>query len=173
MPFNNFESRHFTTDEVQTLNEILLHLEDSLKEKLANLSPLERQQMGSINEKNKLVVNKVKDFHDSQPQLSSPDVDWDEFNNDFKSREFLQALMSRLEALIIGINNAKILHDRDNYVAALTDYDYTKYKNSTANPGFEAKETELSQFFTNRNAWKNKSEELDEIDTGEETQQDG
>lgn len=150
MPFNNFESRHFTTDEVQAVNETLLHLEETLKEKLANLSPAERQQLGSINEKNKLVVNKVKDFYDSQPHLSSPDVDWDEFNNDFKSREFLQAVMNRLEALSIGLNNAKILHDWDNYQASLTDYDYTKYKNSTATPGYEAKERELSQFFQGR-----------------------
>lgn len=159
MPFNNFESRHFTADEIQAVNEMLTQLEDALKEKLANLSPVERQQMGSIHEKNKLVVNKVKDYHHSQPHLSSPDVDWEEFDRDFKSREFLQTVMQRIQALNTGLNNAKILHDWDNYRAALTDYDYTKYKNSTASPGYENKERDIAQFFIGKSANHESTEE--------------
>jgi len=37
-----------------------------------NLTPEERQRYGSINEQNKLLVNKVADYHTSQPTLSSP-----------------------------------------------------------------------------------------------------
>ena len=150
MPFTNFESRHFTGDEIVAVNDALMALETALSTKQANLTAEERKQYGSINEQNKLVVNKVKDYHDTQPGLSSPDIDWDEFNADYDSRTFLQTIIQRLEAMATGMQNAKILHDWDNYRAALTDYEYTRYKYGTASPGYETKVNELKQFFANR-----------------------
>lgn len=148
MPFTNFENRHFTPEEVIAVNDALTALEVALTPKLANLSAEERKQYGSINEQNKLIVNKVKDYYDTQPGLSSPDVDWDEFNSDYDSRTVVRSVLQRMEALHTGINNARILHDWDNYHAALTDYDYAKYKHGTAAPGYETKVNELAQFFT-------------------------
>ena len=46
-----------------------------------------------------------------------------------------------------SLNNNKIMHDYDCYQAALTDYDYSKYKVGTKVAGFETKVDELSQFF--------------------------
>ena len=45
------------------------------------------------------------------------------------------------------MENAKILHDWDNYQAALVDYNYTQYKNNSGATGYATKETELKQFF--------------------------
>jgi flavodoxin len=53
-----------------------------------------------------------------------------------------------LENLLTGINNAKTLHDYDNYQAALDDYAYTNYKTGTSAPGYEAKQKDLKQFFS-------------------------
>ncbi|GAB5400945.1 MAG: hypothetical protein Aureis2KO_25300 [Aureisphaera sp.] len=150
MPFNNFENRHFMPEEENKINEILTEMEEALANKLANLSPEERQQFGSINEQNKLIVNKVKEYSDTEPELSSPDVDWEEFRRDFRSRTFLETLMRRLANLQMGLNNAKILHDWDNYRASLVEYDYVKYKNATATPGYENKLNDLGQFFASR-----------------------
>lgn len=94
-----------------------------------------------------MIINKVKDFHDAQPAFSSPDVDWVEFNNDFDTREFLQSTVLRLQSMIDGLGNAKILHDYDNYQASLTDYDFAKYKASTNAVGFQTKVAEIAQFF--------------------------
>lgn len=147
MPFNNFNSRHFSDAEKTEIIAALSTLETALTAKLANLSPEERKQYGSINEQNKLIVNKVKDYRDAQPALSSPDVDWEEFGKDFDSRAFIQNTCQRLQALWDGLNNAKILHDWDNYQAALADYRYTQYKNTTQATGYESKENEIKQFF--------------------------
>lgn len=151
MAFTNFDSRHFSAAEKTTINTAVTALETALTPKMANLSPEERQQYGSVNEHNKLIINKVKDFRDSQPALSSPDVDWTEFVNDFDTRSFLQTNMQRLQSLIDGLNNAKILHDWDNYQAALTDYDFAKYKSATQAVGYETKVTEIAQFFAGGN----------------------
>jgi len=150
MSFNNLDNRHFSATEKTAINTVLANLELALADKLANLSAAERQQYGSVNEQNKLIINKVKNFHDAQPTLSSPDIDWAEFNNDFDTREYLQTAIQRLQSLIDGLGNAKILHDYDNYQAALTDYDFAKYKASTNAVGFQTKVAELGQFFSGR-----------------------
>ena len=148
MPFTNFDSRHFSDTEKSAVTNALASLELAFSTKLANLTASERQQYGSVNEQNKLIINKVKSFHETQPALSSPDVDWAEFNSDFDTREFLQNNMQRLQSLLDGLGNAKILHDYDNYQASLTDYDYAKYKASTSAVGFQTKVSEIAQFFT-------------------------
>ena len=150
MSFTNFDSRHFSAAEKTAVNTVLVSIELAFSEKLANLSPSERQQYGSVNEQNKLIINKVKTFNDTQPALSSPDVDWAEFNSDFDTREFLQTAVIRLQSLIDGLGNAKILHDYDNYQASLTDYDFAKYKASTSAVGFQTKVAEMAQFFSGR-----------------------
>lgn len=90
MPFTNFDSRHFSATEKTSVNTAVASLETALATKLANLTADERLQYGSVNEQNKLIINKVKDFRDSQPTLSSTDVDWVEFMNDYDTRTFLQ-----------------------------------------------------------------------------------
>ena len=116
-PSHDICSRHFATTEKTAVNNAVTAIETALATKLANLTAEERQQYGSVNEQNKLIINKVKDFRDSQPALSSPDVDWTEFMSDYDTRAFIQATMQRLQSLIDGLNNAKILHDWDNYQA--------------------------------------------------------
>jgi len=147
MSFTNFDNRHFDDTEKLAVNTALASLELAVSEKVANLSATERQQYGSVNEQNKLIINKVKGFNDSQSTLSSPDIVWSEFNDDFDTREFLQTAIQRLQSLMDGLGNAKILHDYDNYQAALTDYEYSKYKASTDATGFQTKVAEIAQFF--------------------------
>lgn len=148
MPFINFDSRHFTAAEKTAVTTALTALEVALNPKLANMTGEERQQYGSVNEQNKLIINKVKDYRDNQPGLCTPDLDWNEFLNDFDTRAFLQANILRLESLLDGLGSAKILHDWDNYKAALSDYDFAKYKASTQVVGFKKKAEEIAQFFS-------------------------
>lgn len=150
MPFNNFETRHFSPEEQKNIKMIIDNLQKALAPKLANLSPEERKQYGSVNEQNKLIINKVKQYRDTQSELCSPDVDWKEFDKDFESREFIQSIIQQLENVMNGIGNARILHDWDNYQAALTDYNYTKYKVGTTATGYETKSNDLGQFFSGR-----------------------
>lgn len=147
MPFENLNNNHYSAEEKASVFEIITTLEETLSAKFKNLSTEERKKYGSINEQNKLIVNKALDYRNSQPSLSSNDVDWDEFQNDYNSRAFINATISRLQNLIDGLNNNKILHDYDNYQAALTDYGYSQYKASTKAAGFETKVNEMAQFF--------------------------
>lgn len=148
MPFDNLSNKHFSAAEKTAITNALAALEAAFAGKLATLSPEERSKYGSINEQNKLIATKVKDYRASQPALSTPDVDWTEYLADFDSRETLQAAILRLESLLVGIKSAKIAHDYDNFQAALIDYDYSKYKLNSGVLGYETKVNEIAQFFT-------------------------
>lgn len=74
------------------INGFITSLEAELAGKLVALTEDERVKYGSINEQNKLLVNKTRDYRANNPAMSSPDVDWDEFESDFQARAFLSTL---------------------------------------------------------------------------------
>lgn len=148
MPFENLNSNHFTAAEKTATLAAIETIESTLSPKYKNLSPEERKKYGSINEQNKLIVNKVLDYYNNAPALSSPDVDWVEFQADYDSRDFIQKSILRLQNILDSLDNNKILHDFDNYQASLTDYGYSQYKAGTKVAGFENKVSQIGQFFS-------------------------
>ncbi|MCG8409713.1 MAG: hypothetical protein MI739_00320 [Bacteroidales bacterium] len=139
---------HITEEEKTLIDTAIDSLETNLSDKVVNLTGSERKRYGSISEQNKLFVNKVFYYSKDQSSLRSPDVDWDEFNKDYISRNLLEGYISRIKNLLDGLENTKTLHDHDCYQAALDDYSYTNYKIGTSTPGYEEKQNELKQFFT-------------------------
>ena len=148
MALTNLNNTHLPQATVNDVNEFLTVIENALAIINTTLTAEDRQRYGSINEQNKLFVNKVFDFNNSQPALSTAQVDWTEFNNDYNSRLNLEKMIARLENLTTKLKNAKTLHDFDNFQAALVDYAYTNFMAGTGAAGFETKQTELKQFFT-------------------------
>lgn len=147
MAITNLNNSHLTAAQVTAAKTALTTLETALAVVNVNLSAEDRQRYGSINEQNKLLVNKAMDYNNSQPQLRTPHIDWAEYTNDFNSRNNLEGLIARLESLTTRLQNAKILHDYDNYQGALADYAYTSFMAGTGTVGYEDKMNELKQFF--------------------------
>ena len=147
MPINNLNNNHLTNAQVTEILGAITALEFALSMLTVTLTPEERKTYGSVNEQNKLLVNKVWDFRQSSPNLSLPDLDWSEFENDYQSRQLMESIQNRLGALQERIKNTKILHDYDNFQSALEDYAYTSYKAGSQAPGYETKMLELKQFF--------------------------
>ena len=58
MPFDNLNNNHYTAAEKTAATTALNALETALTAKFKNLSADERKKYGSINEQNKLIVNK-------------------------------------------------------------------------------------------------------------------
>lgn len=147
MSLNNFNTTHLTKEQENAINEALTNLENVLKNVIASLTPEDRNRLGRVNEQNKLLINKIYDYALSQPELRSPDVDWEEFFKDYAMRVFCERILNRLENLSTGVRNRKILGDYDNHQDSLTDYAYTGYKAGTNAPGYEEKHRECKQFF--------------------------
>lgn len=147
MSITNLNNTHLSATEVADANTALTTLETALAVVNVNLSAEDRQRYGSVNEQNKLLVNKARDYHNNQSSLQTPHVDWAEFEKDFNSPANMENMIARLESLITRLKNAKILHDFDNYQAALADYAYASFMAGTQTPGYETKMNEMKQFF--------------------------
>lgn len=143
---NIIESKFTESDKTEILKKIA-DLEALIEGKIAVLDAAERARYGSINEQNKLVVNKAREFHQNQPALSSPDISWEGFESDYQARMFLENCINRLKAILRDLESTKIMHDYDNLQDALQDYSYSQYKNGSGEPGFAAKVEEFKQFF--------------------------
>lgn len=151
MGISNLGNKHLSEDKVAKVKTHITALETELAELNTNLTAEERKRLGSINEQNKLFVNRDYDFAKNQPDLKAPQVDWEEFERDYKSREVLTHFIDRLETLLQNLKNARILHDHDNYQDALVDYAYTNFMAGTSAAGYEQKQKELGQFFARAN----------------------
>jgi len=148
MPFQDMNNNHVPgADQIQ-FDTLIGQAEALIQPFLRNLSEAENGKVGSIDETGKLVVNKVKDYYETQPALSSTDVDWAEFKLDFESRRFYELRALRLMALAKAMLETKRLHDYDNYENALIDYKYAQYKDETSpGLGYDTKVAEIGQFF--------------------------
>ena len=151
MPVTNLGRLHLTAAQKTAIDNALTALETQLLPVTMNLSTEERVKFGSVKETNKLLVNKNRDYYQTQPSLASPDVDWVEFEADFQDRAFADTRLDRIATITRLLSDFKIVHDYDNYQDALTDYDYCKYKAGTKAAGFTEKVEELKQFFPNTN----------------------
>lgn len=148
MPFQNIITQHLTPAERDQVFDLIDQLQTLLQPYLHNLSPEQNKRLGRISERNKLFVKKVQDYHKSQPNLSSPDVDWAEYNADMQSRETYELAAARLTSLAKTLTETRRLHDYDVYKNASIDYQYAKYKDHTQQgTGYDIKAEDLKQFF--------------------------
>lgn len=148
MPIDNLGKIHFSEMQIQDINQALTVLTDTLAGISVNLTAAERQKYGRVKEQNKLLIDKVKNYHDNQPRLQSPEVDWKEFDLDYENRLQASQMLLKIKDIEKQLLNIKILGDYDNYADALRDYQYAKYKNRFANEsGYSKKIEDMITFF--------------------------
>lgn len=149
MALQDINNNHMPAVEVAQVQSLMDQLEAIIHPYMRNLSEAENEKYGTINETMKLFVNKDRDYHLTQPQLQSSDVNWPEFDADFQSRFNYETFAMRMTALAGALTETRRTHDYDNYHNALIDYHYSQYKARTEpGIGYDAKVAELSQFFT-------------------------
>ncbi|PZF73537.1 hypothetical protein [Taibaiella soli] len=138
-----------------TLQQVIADMQSAAQN--SNLTPDERKRYGSINEQNKLLVNKVNDYATDHPSFRSPDVNWDDYQKHLSLRNHLAAIEKALEQIDEMCSDIRITYDYSLYQNALVDYDYTKYRaGSTASgAGFHSKYEDIKQLFGNPTGIKN------------------
>jgi hypothetical protein len=159
MPLENLGKMHFTAAEKQQLDAATQTILEIITHKTYNLSAKERMKYGKVGEQKKLLLNAVREMHNSQPNLASPDVKWEEFEADYNTRRYAELKSLELQSAVQMLLNIKILHDRDNLIDALRDYRYASYRARFGDdPGFAAKASKLKDFFPKTGKKKKKGE---------------
>jgi len=96
MPIDNLGSKHIDIEAFDSALDVLIEI---ISKVTMILTDEERTKYGSIQERNKLFNYAVFDLNNTQPSLSSPDVDWKEYNLDFNDRKFADTRADRIMTL--------------------------------------------------------------------------
>ena len=173
MALSNLITVSFTAAELTTLDTAIQNIADVLKNKAVNLTPEQRSQYGSINEENKLLVNKVKDTESAFPDLHPAFLDLAEFETDFASRQQIETRAEQLASLSEKLSDTKILLDFDNYNYAVSYYRYIKMLSTQEVPGSTSVYENLRQVYESqlaaaRRAMNEKDRQASDAQTPEE-----
>lgn len=160
MPIDNLGRIHFSPEQIQVASDALDTAYEALAGLSVNLNADERRKYGKVAEKNKLIIEKARDYRQTKPDMASPEVDWEEFERDYQDRRTTVNLLQKISQLEILLTNIKILRDYDNYTAALRDYQYSKYKNRFENQtGYQAKIEQMKVLFPKTGKFKNQKKD--------------
>lgn len=156
MALDNLISIRFTDEEVQKMQQAITLLNEVLAGKAVNLTPEERKQYGSIADRNKVLVDKVKDYMEQNPETLPRTLDKVEFDADYKARTQLEVPMRSLNRVMEKMRDTKTLLDHDNFMAAISYYRYIKYLASENEPGTTSIYQDLRKHYQNSGNTPNK-----------------
>ena len=135
MALDNYISVSFTEAELSTLDAALAQIQSVLDGKTINLSPEQKKQYGSINEENKVLVNKVNDTEANFPEHHPYFLDKAEFDRDFAARQIMESRAEILQSLTEQFVDTKTLLDFDNMNYSVAYYRYMKALSQQEVPG--------------------------------------
>lgn len=136
-----------TEEEKTTISKALKDIKAIVDVKLPDLNADKRRYYGSINEQNKLFVNKAREIKTLNPQLIPVEVDWVEYEKDYNARVFYESVLLMATGIVGRLESAKMMHDYDNYNDSLVLYRYLDFKRRSDTPGAEASYNALKDFF--------------------------
>lgn len=137
----------FTTEELTENNTHLDALLAFASKNAPQLSLEDRTNYGSVNETNKLLVNKAKSFMDQHPELVPLFVNMEEFERDYRAREIIEGIILKLDLIKRKLSDTKILLDHDNYHDTMAFYRSVRYYAGEHEQGAIPIYEELKQFF--------------------------
>lgn len=137
----------YAPEELDACNAGLTAVETFAGKHAPNLTAEDRQTYGSINETNKLFVNKTKILMEQNPTMVPVFINQEEYQRDFIAREEIEKLILKLDTIKRNLTDTKILLDHDNYYDALSFYRSVRYLAKEQQPGAIAVHEELKQYF--------------------------
>ncbi len=143
------EAGDLTVQDLQQLEQLLATIDGLVTNRTINLNNEERRKYGSVNETNKLIINKVADMIDTYPALIPPRLDVAQFKHDQEMRLTLERRIDKMQTLTYLLECAKIAYDYNNYHDALKFYNYVNFiaDNENDSTALQVQE-ELKSFFT-------------------------
>jgi hypothetical protein len=112
----------FTEEEIKLLNQHFDGIEQIIQGKVVNLSPEERKQYGSINDRTENWVYKVKGYMAQKPELVPFYLNVSEFNNDYEARNAIKPILNRIASIHESFDDTAKLLSHDIYNTSIAYY---------------------------------------------------
>ncbi len=147
MALDNLISVNFSKEDVERINQAINSINEVLKGKAINLTGEERQQYGSIADRNRVLVDKCKAYMEQAPETIPRTIDKAEFDRDYEARKRIEMPLRDLQRVVEKMTDTKTLLDHDNFQASLTYYRYIKYLASENEAGTTTIYNDLKQHY--------------------------
>ncbi|MFL1896231.1 hypothetical protein ACJRPK_11050 [Aquimarina sp. 2-A2] len=152
MALENLISVSFSDKELKDLDTHLNAFKMILKGKTVNISADQRQQYGRIANQNKLIVDKVKNYMEQNPEWVPNFIDKEEFDRDYAVRKQIEDRVHLMENLTQQLIDTKTLLDHDNYNNALSFYRMVRYLSKENEPGAKTVYEDMKKLFNRKHS---------------------
>lgn len=152
MALDNLITVEFTTQEVNSVNNRLDVVKQTIEPQAINLTPKERQRYAKINYEMNVFVDKVRAYMVSNPNLVPSWLDVAEMDKDIAAREVLTEWHNKLTELLEMVDDTNMLLSTDVYHSALAFYNNVKQASVNNVPGTTTIYQDLQQQFPGRPA---------------------
>lgn len=152
MSTNNLISIAFTKDEIKKVTDALSTIENTIKSKVINLTPEQRQLYGKLGDKTENWITKVKQYMEQKPELVPFYLDKAEFKKDLEARQVILPILNRITAVHESLDDTAKLISTDVYNAAIAYYRNIKLVSQQNVPGTTNIFQDLSSQFPGRSS---------------------
>ncbi len=148
MSINRLDAGGLTPQNLLDIKTHINAIEQIIRGRIIDLDPEERRKHGSVNEINKLFINKVEDVLTNYPDFTPPRFDMLLFKAEKEQREILEQEIDAVAIVSYQLISAKIAYDFNNYKAALSVYAYMQFLAEQFNDSTAAQiVADLKEFF--------------------------
>ena len=161
MSIPRLEGSLLPLQDIQGITQRVIDIRNIADGKIISLTPDDRRKYGSVNETNKLFINKIVDLMNLYPQFVPPTFDRLKFDSDYNFRTELERITDQMQVLSTLLESGKIAYDYNNYKASLAIYGYIQYLGNMCNDALaRSAAEELATFFS-----RTRTEETPPTDT--------
>jgi len=146
---HNQTFNHFSIEEMKNIRDLITRLTEMIQPKLTEAPHEATEESLQYNKEKRLFAGKIAEYKLMHPELSSIKVDWDKYNLLYADNAFLKSTMLCLQAILLKIDNTRIIYDAEIYHAALIDYEDTRNHLEAGKLRYENKFNELKQLLSN------------------------
>lgn len=147
MALENLISIGFTTQEVQTINDALTTIDNTIRNKVINLTPKQRQAYGRVKYEMEVWVQKVYQYMLQYPHLVPSYIDVQEHGKDMADHNIINPWVARITASLQSLEDTNLLLGSDIYTNSVAFYRNVKVAAQNNAPDAGAVYADLKQQF--------------------------
>ena len=140
-----FSNKHFDIDEMKNIRDLVNRIIEVIQVKINKPSIGEEKQFEGLPDKSKLLIKEVMRFRNEEPALSSGEIDWTAFYNNYADIAFIKSIIFSFQSIMKDLSGMQLLLALENYQIALKEFEYTESKKNN-DVRMEAKYEVLKQY---------------------------